>query len=340
MYLSSPEDELTEPETEKPHKVSRGDGERHEEPSKTKAERLYEEAVARGEMYQSRLRKLGKRKERDSHSHTHSHSNSNGVNGITDYDDEGEGEGEYDDAYSESSSISASIRTDSTSPSYLDSHSGRKRARTRHRISGSGSPTRMHTMNGIRKPRPRKRGHGSGATFVTRTDDELARRLRENQALTEHAGHRGVSLVFGGDMLGRRAGGKGVGIPPVSLGLSSSSSFFTSSTSFPSSSTSISCVIFLDVPPIIPPSFLPNPRQHRHLHSPSPHYIQPRLSPPPTRFGYLLNPSSDATAIWVQTKFGVPESGWWRTSASTRHGRRTGWGRYLRDSVGSTSGDE
>lgn len=27
-----------------------------------------------------------------------------------------------------------------------------------------------------------------------------------------------------------------------------------------------------------------------------------------------LNPSSDATAIWMQIKFGVPESGWWRNS--------------------------
>lgn len=33
-----------------------------------------------------------------------------------------------------------------------------------------------------------------------------------------------------------------------------------------------------------------------------------------------LNPSSDATAIWVQTKFGVPESGWWRNSHSHQDG--------------------
>lgn len=162
-----------------------------------KSERLYKEAVTRGEMYHSRLQrqfKDGKGKERERE--------------VGEYDDEDE---------EEFSGSEASYSTGKKRPRVGHTHS----PSPHRRLSLNGTTTHAYTLSRssdvIRKPRQRPRlSGGIGRGVGVRTDEELVRRLSEvcfpflvpsrsppklihnrTRPPTDIVGHQGVSSQFG-----------------------------------------------------------------------------------------------------------------------------------------------
>ncbi|KAJ4481245.1 SAC3/GANP/Nin1/mts3/eIF-3 p25 family-domain-containing protein [Lentinula aciculospora] len=129
--------------------------------------------------------------------------------------------------------------------------------------------------------------------YISRTDELLVKRLEENQTTHRLRWLPGTFLRVWREHVIQRGGKVGVALKVV-LDLLSLTN--------PNST--------------LPPT-LPLPLLHPNLnlsHSNIPNFLNiPNLLLTSSYTLWLsLNPTVDATAIWVQTKFGVPASGWWR----------------------------